>query len=81
MCAIINNPLPIGHRIDLDLLLPDSFNTDKQDSSIKLEGVVVWNKHSELLGKHEVGIKFTDTHVYSKKILKSFIEKYTQNNP
>ncbi len=77
MCAIIDNPLPIGHRIDLDMLLPDSFNTDKQDSSIKLEGVVVWNKHSDLLNKHEVGIKFTDTHVYSKEILKSFVEKYT----
>ncbi len=23
MCAIIDNPLPVGHRIDLDLLLPD----------------------------------------------------------
>ncbi len=79
MCVIIDNPLPTGHKIDLDLLLPNSPNDDKQNSSnpSKLEGVVVWTKYSELLDKHEVGIKFTDTHVYSKKTLKSFIEKYT----
>ena len=77
--AIIDDPLPIGHKIDLDLLLPNSPNDDRQNSSnpIKLEGVVVWTKHSESLNKHEIGIKFTDTHVYSKEILKSFIEKYT----
>ena len=77
MCAILDNPLPIGHKIDLDLLLPNSPNVGKQDSlvPIKLEGVVVWNKHSDLLDKHEVGIKFTDTQVYIKEILKSFIEK------
>jgi c-di-GMP-binding flagellar brake protein YcgR len=83
MCAIMDNPLPIGHKIDLDLVLPNSPNDDKQDSSdpIKLEGVVVWTKHSESLNKHEIGIKFTDTHVYSKEILKSFVEEYTENNP
>jgi c-di-GMP-binding flagellar brake protein YcgR len=77
--AIIDDPLPIGHKIDLDLFLPNSPNDDKQNSSnpIKLEGVVVWTKHSESLNKHEIGIKFTDTHVHSKEILKSFIEKYT----
>jgi len=79
MCAIIDAPLPIGHKIDLDLLLHNSPNDDKQNSStpIKLEGVVVWTKHSKSLNKHEIGIKFTDTHVHSKEILKSFIEKYT----
>jgi hypothetical protein len=48
MCAIIDDPLPIGHKIDLDLVLPTSSNDDKQESSnpIKLEGVVVWTKHS-----------------------------------
>ncbi len=79
MCAIMDNPLPIGHKIDLDLLLPNSPNDDKQNSSnpIKLEGMVVWTKHSESLNKHEIGIKFTNTHVYSKEILKSFVEGYT----
>jgi hypothetical protein len=71
--------LPVGYKIDLDLVLPNSPNDDKQKPSnpIKLEGTVVWTKYSELLDKHEVGIKFTRTHVYSKKILKSFIEEYT----
>lgn len=79
MCVIIDDPLPIGHKIDLDLLLPDSSDDDKQKSSnpIKLEGVVDWTKYSETLDMHEIGIKFTDTHVYSKETLKSFIEKYT----
>ncbi len=79
MCAIIGDPLPIGHKVDLDLVLPNSTNDGKQESSdpVKLEGVVVWTKHSESLNKHEIGIKFTDTHVYSKEILQSFIEKYT----
>ncbi len=77
--AIIDDPLPIGHKIDLDLFLPNSPNDDKQNSSnpIKLEGVVAWTKYSETLDRHEIGIKFTDTHVYSKEILQSFIEKYT----
>ncbi len=67
------------HKVDLDLILPNLSNDDKQESSdpTKLEGVVVWTKYSELLGKHEVGIKFTEAHVYSKEILKSFIEEYT----
>ncbi len=81
MCVIVDDPVPTGHKADLDLILPISPNDDKQESSnpIKLEGTVVQTKYSELLDKHEVGIKFTRTHVYSKKILKSFIEKYTQN--
>ncbi len=83
MCVIVADPVPVGHKVDLDLVLPNSPNDDKQKPSnpIKLEGTVVQTKYSELLGKHEVGIKFTDAHVYSKEILKSFIEKYTQNNP
>ncbi len=79
MCAIIDDPLPIGHKIDLDLVLPTSSNDDKQESSnpIKLEGVVVWTKHSESLNKHQIGIKFTDINAHGKEILKSFVEKYT----
>jgi c-di-GMP-binding flagellar brake protein YcgR len=79
MCVIIDNSLPIGHKVDIDLLLPSSSNDDKKESlnPIKLEGVVAWTKYSELLDKHEAGIKFTDTHVYSKELLKSFIENYT----
>ncbi|MHC4183227.1 MAG: PilZ domain-containing protein [Planctomycetota bacterium] len=79
MCVIIDNTLPVGHKVDLDLVLPNPSNDDKQKPSnpIKLEGTIAWTKYSELLGKHEVGIKFTDVHVYSKEILKSFIEKYT----
>ncbi len=43
MCVIVDNPLPIGHKIDLDLVLPNSPNDDKQKppNPIKLEGTVV----------------------------------------
>ncbi len=43
MCVIIDNPLLVGHKIDLDLVLPNSPNDDKQKPSnpIKLEGTVV----------------------------------------
>ncbi len=79
MCFIVDDPVPTGHKVDLDLVLPNSPNDDKQESSEpnKLEEVVVQTKYSELLGKYEVVIKFTDAHVYSKEILKSFIEEYT----
>ncbi len=44
MCVIIDNPLPVGHKVDLDLVLPNSSNDDKQKPSnpIKLEGTVVY---------------------------------------
>ena len=81
--AITDDPLPIGHKIDLDLVLPTSSNDDKQESSnpIKLEGEIVWTKYSESLDKHQIGIKFTDINAHGKEILKSFVEEYTENNP
>jgi c-di-GMP-binding flagellar brake protein YcgR len=82
MGVIIDDPLPLGHKIDLDLLLPDSSDDDKQESSnsITIEGEVVWTKYSESLDKHQIGIKFTDLNAHSKERLKSFIDKYTQDN-
>ncbi|MFQ5713189.1 MAG: PilZ domain-containing protein [Candidatus Scalinduaceae bacterium] len=79
MGVIIDNPLLIGHKIELDLHLPTTSNDDKQESSnpITLEGEVVWTKYSESLDKHQIGIKFTDTNAQGKETLKSFVEKYT----
>ena len=79
LCVIVDIPLTIGHKIDLDLFLPDSSDDSKQETSniAILEGEVVWVKNSELLDKYEVGIKFTDTHPHSKEKVKSFIERHT----
>ena len=43
MCVIVADPVPVGHKVDLDLVLPNSPNDDKQKPSnpIKLEGTVV----------------------------------------
>lgn len=43
MGVVIDDPLLIGHKIELDLLLPTSSNDDKQESSnpITIEGEVV----------------------------------------
>ncbi|MFQ5963576.1 MAG: PilZ domain-containing protein [Candidatus Scalinduaceae bacterium] len=79
MCVIVDNPIPVGHMINLDLFLPNSSVDDVKEplDQVKLEGIVVWSKHSELLDKHEVGIKFTDQHLYNREKVKTFIEKYT----
>ncbi len=80
MGVIIDNPLLIGHKIELDLHLPTSSNVDNQRSSnpITLAGEVVWTKYSETLDKHQIGIKFTDINAHGKEILKSFVEKYIE---
>ncbi len=79
MSVVIDNPLLIGHKIELDLHLPTLSNDDKQESSnpITLEGEVVWSEYSESLDKHQIGIKFTDINAHGKETLKSFVEDYT----
>ncbi len=78
ICVLIDTRLSVGCRVNLDLLLASYSEVDKQKSSnpVKLEGVVVRVKFSELFNKYEVGIKFTDTHLHSKEKIKSFIKKY-----
>ncbi len=43
MCVIVDDPVPVGRKVDLDLILPNSSSDDKQKPSnpIKLEGTVV----------------------------------------
>ncbi len=79
MGVIIDNPLLIGHKIELDLHLPTLSHEDKQESSnpITIQGEIVWTKYSESLDKHQIGIKFTDINAHGKEILKSFVEEYT----
>ncbi len=83
ICVAVENPLHIDCLIDFDLLLSPPSNATKRKSStrIKLKGMVVWTRYSELLGKYKIGIKFTDRHYYSKAKIKSFIERYKYNNP
>ncbi len=82
MGVIIDDPLPLGHKVELGLLLPDSSDNNKQKSSnsIKLEGEVAWTKYSETLDRHEIGIKFAHIQGHNKERLKSFIEKHAQDN-
>lgn len=78
LCIISDNPLPIGQVIDIDLLLSDVPANPKQESSgqAKYNGIVVWNKYSELLNKFEVGVSFIDSSPSNKKQIKSFIEHH-----
>ena len=80
MGVIIDDPLPLGHKVELGLLFSDSPDDDKQKSSnpIKLEGEVAWTKYSETLDRHEIGIKFTNIDGLNKERLKSFVNKHTQ---
>ncbi len=72
--------MPLGHKVELGLLFPDSSDDDKQKSSnpIKLEGEVAWTKYSETLDRHEIGIKFTDIDGHNKERLKSFVDKHAR---
>ena len=83
MCVAVESPLHIDFLIDFDLLLSPPSNAAKPKSStrIKLKGIVVWTRYSELLGKYKIGIKFTDRHYYNKAKIKSLIERYKYNNP
>ncbi len=77
-CILADNPLPIGSRIDLELLLSDSPGVEgKSSDTARLEGTVVWLKYSELFNKYEIGVKFTDTHDGDKEKIKSFVESHT----
>ncbi len=83
ICVLVDDALPIDYLIELNVSLPILNNDYKKESSktLKLEGVVVWNKYSELLDKYEIGIKFTNMQNYNKAVVNAFIERYTQNNP
>ena len=83
LCIISDNPLPIGQVIDIDLLLSDVPANPKQKSSgkAKYDGIVVWNKYSELLNKFEVGVRFMNSPHSSKEQIKSFIQSHASDNP
>ncbi len=69
ICVIVDTPLSVGKRVDLDLSIPNSSNykTTTPSNPINLEGVSVWIKYSELLDKYELGIKFTNIDHQSKR--------------
>lgn len=88
ICVIVEDPLRIGHEIDVIVLLTTTHAVGMQKPSIriKLEGVVIWTKYSKLLGKYKVGIRFAGKNYYGKAKIKSFIDKhfietYKYNNP
>lgn len=82
MCVLSDEPLPIDYEVRLKVALPDLDNESGGTShTIQIEGVIVWIKFSEQLDKYEIGIKFTKIEGASRAEVKSFIEKYTLNNP
>ncbi len=78
ICVIVEDPLRIGQVIDIIVLLTATPAVGMQKSSIrvKLKGVVIWTKYSELSGKYKVGIRFTGKNFYGRAKVKSFIDKH-----